>query len=189
MQASLVMFKADGERKGFPLPEGKTVVGRRNTCDLRIPLSSVSRKHCEIELSDDGLSLRDLGSSNGTFYNDERVQEAQLAAGDRVQVGPVFFHVVVDGEPSEIEPVRTILPGGSGEVQSADESGGPEPLPASEGVPEEVEAESHSPTVDLDDDLDPIAALEAMSDDDSEDEDDNVEDLPLLEEDDEEGSR
>ncbi len=188
MQASLVMFKADGERKDFPLPEGKTVVGRRNTCELRIPLSSVSRKHCEIELNDDGVFLRDLGSSNGTFFNDQRVQEAQLTAGDRVQVGPVFFHVVVDGEPSEIEPVRTVLPGGSGDVQAADESGGPEPLPASEGVPEEVEAESHSPTVDLDDDLDPISALEAMADNES-DGNDEAEDLPLLEDDDEEDDR
>ena len=41
MQVTLVMFKADGTRRDFPLKKDRIVVGRKNTCDLRIPLSSV----------------------------------------------------------------------------------------------------------------------------------------------------
>jgi len=43
MDVSLVMFKADGSRRDFPLKNAKTVVGRKNTCDLRVPLNAVSR--------------------------------------------------------------------------------------------------------------------------------------------------
>ena len=53
--------------------------------------------------------LKDLGSSNGTYHNSIRVQEAELTAGDEVSVGPVVFTVVVDGRPAEIRPVRTVL--------------------------------------------------------------------------------
>ena len=85
MDAILVMFRSDGQKREFPLTHQTTILGRKNTCDLRIPLSSVSREHCEIEIRDDTLYLRDLGSSNGTFHNDERVQEAVLHAGDRIK--------------------------------------------------------------------------------------------------------
>ena len=109
MDASLVMFKADGSRRDFPLREGSMVVGRKNSCELRIPLSSVSRQHCEISLEGDQIKLKDLGSSNGTYHNSIRVQEAELEAGDEVVVGPVVFTVVVDGVPSDIKPVHTIV--------------------------------------------------------------------------------
>lgn len=115
MKASLVMFKADGSRRDFSLRPGCLVLGRKNSCELRIPLSSVSRQHCEIQVEGSDILLRDLGSSNGTYHNSVRVQNAKLQAGDEVVVGPVVFTVVVDGVPSDIEPVRTI-------VNSADSS-------------------------------------------------------------------
>jgi predicted component of type VI protein secretion system len=80
-----------------------TVVGRREDCDLRIPLSEVSRKHCRIIKDGDGVKLEDLGSSNGTFHNGNRVREATLAAGDTVQIGPVTFMVQIDGVPADEE--------------------------------------------------------------------------------------
>ncbi len=111
MQASLVMFKADGSRRDFPLRAGAMVVGRKNSCELRIPLSSVSRQHCEISLKGDTVKLKDLGSSNGTYHNSIRVQEAELEAGDEIVVGPVVFTVVIDGVPDDIKPVHTIVGG------------------------------------------------------------------------------
>ena len=182
MQASLVMFKADGERKDFPLRSPATVVGRKNTCDLRIPLSAVSRQHFKVELEGDTLMLRDLGSSNGTFYNGDRVLEAELSAGDQVRVGPVTFIVVVDGEPSDIEPVKTVLPESTGEISSpagieaaADESAGPEAIEAADEMPELIDDEAHTPTVEIDDDddEDPIAALEALASAGGDDDDDD----------------
>ena len=85
-----------------------TVIGRREDCDLRIPLGEVSRKHCRILRDGDSLKLEDLGSSNGTFLNGSRVQEALLSPGDTIQVGPVVFVLQVDGVPSddELSPVQ-----------------------------------------------------------------------------------
>jgi len=109
MDVTLVMFKADGTRRDFPIRKDRIVIGRKNTCGLRIPLSAISRQHCEIRVTSDGIVVNDLGSSNGTYHNSIRVQEAELTAGDEVSVGPVVFTVVVDGRPAEIRPVRTVL--------------------------------------------------------------------------------
>ena len=107
MQAVLVMFRSDGERRSFSMARDMTVIGRREDCDLRIPLGEVSRKHCRILRDGDSLKLEDLGSSNGTFLNGQRVQEALLTPGDTIQVGPVVFVLQVDGQPSddELRPV------------------------------------------------------------------------------------
>src|SRR5215218_5840067 len=97
MQVVMVMFRADGERRSFSLTRDLTVIGRREDCDLRIPLGDVSRKHCRVVRDADSIRLEDLGSSNGTYVNGQRVQEAALSAGDTVQVGPVAFCVQIDG--------------------------------------------------------------------------------------------
>lgn len=105
MQVVLVMFRPDGERRSFSLPRAVTVIGRREDCDLRIPLGDVSRKHCRFVVEDDQLRVEDLGSSNGTFHNGVRVQEAVVNAGDTVSVGPVSFVVQIDGIPGDEEIV------------------------------------------------------------------------------------
>jgi predicted component of type VI protein secretion system len=172
MDVCLVMFKADGTRRDFPVSKPRIVIGRTNTCDLRIPVSSVSRQHCEVLVddADKSVRVRDLGSSNGTYHNSVRVQQATVKAGDEVVIGPVVFTIVVDGQPSRIEPTRTIMDEASAEgvtpsptlqPKSADDSAVPQALEASDDdLPAFVESESHSPTVDLDD---PIAALEALA--------------------------
>src|ERR1700761_4907448 len=101
MQVVLVMFRADGERRSFSVVRDMTVVGRREDCDLRIPLGEVSRKHCRLIKDGDTMKLEDLGSSNGTFHNGDRVRDAPLGAGDSVKVGPVPFRVQIDGVPAD----------------------------------------------------------------------------------------
>ena len=107
MEVKLVMFKAKGQRKDFPIINESTIIGRGTECDLRVPVLSVSRKHCELTATDEGVSVRDLGSSNGTYVNNERVGKQTLKAGDRLVVGPIAFTVQIDGEPAEIQPVKT----------------------------------------------------------------------------------
>ncbi len=99
MQVVLVMFHGDGERRSFSVARDMTVIGRREDCDLRIPVTDVSRKHCRLVKDRDMLRVEDLGSSNGTYINGQRVQEAYIKAGDVVQVGPVQFIVQIDGIP------------------------------------------------------------------------------------------
>ena len=123
MDAKLVMFKADGERREFSLKGASTVLGRKRTCDLRIPLPSVSREHARIEKRDDGLYLRDLGSSNGTYINEDRVREEKIEAGDTFRIGPVNFTLVVNGKPANVKPVKTVLPGDETGVRAAQGAG------------------------------------------------------------------
>jgi pSer/pThr/pTyr-binding forkhead associated (FHA) protein len=108
MQAVLVMFRSDGERRSFSIARDMTVIGRREDCDLRIPLGEISRKHCRLVRDGDALRLEDLGSSNGTFHNGERIQEVTLNPGDSIQIGPVVFVVQIDGVPAdeELQPVE-----------------------------------------------------------------------------------
>ncbi len=182
MEITLVMFKADGSRKDFPLIKPKVVVGRKNTCDLRIPLPSVSRQHFAIEREGETVTLRDLGSSNGTFYNDERVMEAELSAGDQVKVGPVTFVVVIDGEPAEIDPVRTVLDGaGERAGERAGEAEAPldaSALEADLGASDTGEAMAASLLSDDDDD-DDFEVMAMLNDED--DDDDPLSALDALE--------
>lgn len=102
MQAVLVMFRPDGERRSFSIVRNMTVIGRREDCDLRIPVGDVSRKHCRIVKDGDSLRIEDLGSSNGTYHNGVRVEkDVAISAGDSVQVGPVVFVLQVDGFPAD----------------------------------------------------------------------------------------
>jgi pSer/pThr/pTyr-binding forkhead associated (FHA) protein len=71
-----------GENR-YPLRNGPNVFGRRDGNDVVIPDPYVSGKHGQIEITDEGVFLTDLGSSNGTFVN-----EAKLAPNMRTQVGP-----------------------------------------------------------------------------------------------------
>ena len=110
MEITLVMFKSDGGRRDFPLPKARSVIGRINTCDLRIPLSAVSRNHCEIYAERGTVKLRDLSSSNGTFHNGTRIRgEVALNPGDRIQLGPVIFTLVIDGVPAKMNASDTLM--------------------------------------------------------------------------------
>ena len=164
----LAMFKSDGTRRDFPLTKDRVIIGRKVNCDLRIPLTSVSRQHCEITVDGSNVHIKDLGSSNGTYHNAVRVQEADLSAGDELVVGPVVFTLVVDGEPSDIKPVKTIVKSEAAEHQQAggQSSGSQAPAAISsdddlDDLPDLLDDDDMTPTVDLDDD--PIAALESLA--------------------------
>lgn len=107
MVVQLVMFRGDGDNRPFTLRKEITIIGRREDCDLRIAVGDVSRKHCRVIQTDDSIEIEDLGSSNGTFVNGNKVQRSALAAGDTIQIGPVVFVIQVDGEPSLTEAKPT----------------------------------------------------------------------------------
>jgi predicted component of type VI protein secretion system len=111
MNANLVLLKMNGAYKAFALPKDVTVIGRRHDCDLRIPLPTVSRRHCQLSLNNDTVELRDLGSTGGTFVNDSRVDgEVSVKAGDYIRVGPLTFLCQIDGKPEKITPPRKAAP-------------------------------------------------------------------------------
>lgn len=104
MNATLLVIRADGQSQEITIRHERVVVGRDKAAHLRIPSRSVSRQHCEFVTEDGGIVVRDLGSSNGTFVNRERIQEADLNPGDLISVGPAVFALRVDGEPADLEP-------------------------------------------------------------------------------------
>jgi serine/threonine-protein kinase len=61
--------------------------------------AALSRDHFLIEINPPRCELRDLGSTNGTYVNDQRVERARLHSGDRISAGQSVFEVRVDGEP------------------------------------------------------------------------------------------
>src|ERR1051325_9460755 len=72
------------------------VVGRAPSSDIAIFDPTISRKHAELQADESGLRVRDLGSSNGTFHNGERIEDAEpvtLAPGDTITFGKVAFRV------------------------------------------------------------------------------------------------
>lgn len=69
-------------------PGSETVLGRSRECALPIPSRQASRRHAAVRFEEGTFRLRDLGSTNGTFVNGERLEgERVLAPGDRIAVG------------------------------------------------------------------------------------------------------
>ncbi|HXI34757.1 MAG TPA: FHA domain-containing protein, partial [Gemmatimonadales bacterium] len=75
-------------------PGRALVVGRAVTSDVPIYDPTISRRHAEVALSDRGVKVKDLGSSNGTFLNGARVTDAEASANDIVTFGKVAFKVI-----------------------------------------------------------------------------------------------
>jgi pSer/pThr/pTyr-binding forkhead associated (FHA) protein len=136
MEVVLVMFKSDGNRRSFSLGKDLTVIGRREDCDLRIPLGEISRKHCRLIKDGDILKVEDLGSSNGTYHNGQRVQEAMIQPGDTVQVGSIAFVVQIGGAPAddELQPIlATPTPAPEASAAGGSSAGGPSAAATSSG--------------------------------------------------------
>jgi adenylate cyclase len=69
------------------------IVGRSSTSDLPVVDPTISRRHAELVCDETGVTLRDLGSSNGTFVNGARVQTATLEVDDLIAFGKVAFRL------------------------------------------------------------------------------------------------
>ncbi len=104
MQAFLVRVTSDGNAQPVPLSHERTVIGRLDDCQIRIRSAKISRHHCEVLNDGQTLTVRDLGSSNGTYLNQDKVTESTLAAGDLIAIGSLVFLVQIDGQPENIEP-------------------------------------------------------------------------------------
>ncbi len=97
MKAKLCVLKGPSEGKEIAIPVSKFFIGRGEDCHLRPKSDAISRHHCAIIITDSQIAIRDFGSKNGTFVNDQRVENiALLNNGDKVVVGPLSFKLVLD---------------------------------------------------------------------------------------------
>lgn len=88
-----------------PLP---FTLGRADSTHLRIDSSQVSREHASIVRAEGELWIKDLGSTNGTFVNGERIRESRLSHGDIIHIATTEF-TYFDGQASKAQPVTTLV--------------------------------------------------------------------------------
>jgi adenylate cyclase len=86
-------FEANGELvpvgggDSLPLLRDTMVIGRRESCDIRMPFPNISGIHCELAFKDGYWTIRDLNSTNGIKVNGQRVVKKLLHPGDEVSIG------------------------------------------------------------------------------------------------------
>lgn len=79
----------------FPLyPDREILVGRSSDLDMVLVEDMVSRKHAKISITGDQIFIQDLGSTNGSFVNGEKIRRARLKEGDRILIGTSIIKVV-----------------------------------------------------------------------------------------------
>ncbi len=91
----------EGEAKGtvYPLTKARILIGRGNA-DITLNDPTASRLHCAVEVCDQEVFLRDLGSSNGTFVEDQAVVVVPLRDGSTFRVGMHILQLVINPRPA-----------------------------------------------------------------------------------------
>jgi two-component system, cell cycle response regulator len=112
-QAYLVVVRGNNVGETFPVTGPVMVIGRGVGADLRLNDDGVSRFHCKLRQSGQGLTVEDLGSRNGTFCNGEPVVPGMraLAEGDRLQVGTNLVLRLTYVESTSAQAARLAAPG------------------------------------------------------------------------------
>jgi predicted component of type VI protein secretion system len=96
MDVKLKVIEGKNAGQEIPVHGKKFFIGRAEDCNLRPGSELISRHHCVLLIEDGYLAVRDFGSKNGTFINQERVVgERELKPGDHLTVGPLQFEIHV----------------------------------------------------------------------------------------------
>lgn len=96
MNAKLVCTDAVSPVSEVVLDDAPIVFGRSVDADVRLCDTCTSRFHCQVDVADNRITVRDLGSSNGTLVNGETIQTAALDPGDALTVGISTFELIVE---------------------------------------------------------------------------------------------
>ena len=107
--AKLVLHRAGGEMRDIPLDQDRITIGRRADHDVCLPFPAVSADHAEIITVMADSFLHDLGSTNGTFVNGERVSKHFLRDRDRIDIGRQQL-VYLKNNAETIEPLPVEKP-------------------------------------------------------------------------------
>ena len=112
MKVSLVVADGVHQAKVIPIKVAQFIIGRDPKCHLRPSSPSISKQHCVFFVAGDKVVLRDLGSTNGTFVNEQPLQGGQIELhnGDRLKIGPLAFTMGVErsvavDKPTSVPPV------------------------------------------------------------------------------------
>jgi predicted component of type VI protein secretion system len=110
MKVKLLVVHGRPQGKSFLFPVGEFLFGRGAECHIQPNSDWVSRQHCLLNVGKDSVSVRDLGSRNGTLVNGHRVLgELPLHHGDQLQVGPLVFEIRLDDVAAAEHPSKPDL--------------------------------------------------------------------------------
>jgi pSer/pThr/pTyr-binding forkhead associated (FHA) protein len=104
--ADVSLVVREGSSAGSEHPvEGSLTLGREQDADLVLDDTGISRRHAAVQIEDGDATVRDLGSSNGTFVNGERVEgPRRLGEGDQIQLGDTVLEVRFSPEKTRVVP-------------------------------------------------------------------------------------
>ena len=101
--ACLFVIQGRDQGKRFDLDAPVIGVGREATNAIRLHDVEVSRRHAQVVQTDEAFKLVDLGSSNGTFVNEQQIDQHVLQSGDRVQVGRTLMIFTGNEDRSSVD--------------------------------------------------------------------------------------
>ncbi|MDB4981204.1 MAG: diguanylate cyclase [Myxococcales bacterium] len=96
-EACLVLIYGAELGKKYNLNAPSLVIGRSSKCDIQIDQESISRNHTKIVNTGKSILIRDLGSTNGTYVNDEPIDEYVMRDGDLIKIGRTIFKFLTGG--------------------------------------------------------------------------------------------
>jgi pSer/pThr/pTyr-binding forkhead associated (FHA) protein len=171
MKISLVVATGAHQGKVINIPGPQFVIGRDEGCHLRPASPAVSKKHCVVFIRNDKAYVRDMGSTNGTFINDEQIQgDQELSDGARLRVGPLDFSVALtpsgksDSTPLP-ESLKSVSPSSMGLKKPSSPAAQPTPKLTPAPMPKPAPAPASTEDEKSHDDI--AAMLLGMGDEDS----------------------
>jgi pSer/pThr/pTyr-binding forkhead associated (FHA) protein len=131
--------KQEGKAIEIKLPQ--FLVGRDPQCQLRPASPLISKRHCAVIQRDDKAYIRDFGSTNGTFVNEERVEgEQELKHNDQLKIGPIQFTVSIEQDTPVSPSTKTPAPATKSPAKPAPAKSDT-PAPATKASTEKASAE------------------------------------------------
>ncbi|MEX1040926.1 MAG: ATP-binding protein [Pirellulaceae bacterium] len=103
--AVLFVIQGDDQGRRFELSDRGVTLGRDQTSDIHLQDTEISRRHAEIRPTQSGYELIDLGSSNGSYVNQQQVSRCELNAGDRIQLGHTLLIYTIRSKTGSQPPV------------------------------------------------------------------------------------
>lgn len=106
------------------LKKEKFLIGRASECTLRAGSDAISRRHCLITRTEEGATIQDLGSRNGTLVNDNKIEgEVPLHHGDEIRVGPLHFRFeaveIQSGKKAKVKNVADVVSRAASQAKAA----------------------------------------------------------------------
>jgi pSer/pThr/pTyr-binding forkhead associated (FHA) protein len=111
MKLRLVVASGVHAGKAIPINAPQFIIGRDPQCQLRPASPAISKRHCALMIRGDQVFVRDFGSTNGTFVNDQVVEgEVELHDQDLLRVGPLEFRVELELSVIITKPASAKVP-------------------------------------------------------------------------------